>query len=118
MHRLRLTWKGYKGLMERARSVGAAPQVCRLGADVYGASHNYDTADYTYANFVEDYLDDYDAAALGHLLGKIEGNRQTYDRGQATWAHPRILTRCRAVLPADFDYSLFPGFMGSIPPGS
>ena len=114
--RLQLSSPVYEELMLAARKAGCAERLCTLGAEIYGASVNFNTADSNFANFIAPYLEDYDGPALEVLLKEIEGNSQTHWRGSARVDHPRVHARCREVFGKVFDAAKYAGFSENVKP--
>jgi hypothetical protein len=77
-------------LLTSAEKEGVLDDAVRLALKVYGDSPNYDSADRSFAVFIEPVLSKLTADTMGELLGAIEKNQQTYGRGRASVDHPQI----------------------------
>ena len=98
-------------LVTKGKEEGALQKVLTIGACIYTESGSFDSADVTFARFVEPYLSVFDSATLTTLLSGVEKNNQTYWRGRSSVDHAKVNERAVAL---GVDTSPFDNFVHSV----
>lgn len=108
-----LSDENWKKLIAKGVETELVQQVFGLGIKIYCNSLSFDSADSHFARFINPHIAEFDSERLNQILIGIEGNNQTYWRGQAAIDHPKIAERVTDV--GNIDLAVFPHFTGSLP---
>lgn len=76
----------------------------------YGASFNFNTADYRFKVAIEPYLDKMSSDQFKEIIIKTNENRQIHGRNLSKYANNKIMEFAINALGQDFDYTQYPHF--------
>jgi hypothetical protein len=102
-----------RGLAE-ADGAAAVAEVDRLAILLYGASHNYDTADQRFTALIEPRLERFSRDDMQLLLSSIDQNDQVWGRGLAQSEHRQVKAAAEKVLGKKFDFAKYANFDFSV----
>ncbi len=102
------TWQN---LLATAEDGGQIEQALALAIKIYGDSGSYDAADRRFTCFISPIMGKFTKPAAIELLGAIENNSQTYDRGRAAFDHPELKDAADAL---QIDTMAYPNFTKSL----